>query len=201
MAAVRRVAGMGNAWGFRRFWGLALIVSVALAAGCGKPAGDDASFVADEVGGQHGPGAAGDSGHDGGLLPPQSVCNEMDPPDPDQSCGLTWEEHHQTNTRHLDRYPFDGDPDAADELADEVRQALEPLAAASGTPSVPDVETALSEVAPDARVVDNAARTRGTAFGIGIDGGCVYGSVHEGEIRVEIDGWIRDGGCLASYGH
>lgn len=192
---------MGSAWGLCRFWGLVLIVSVAAAAGCGEATGDDASSVVDEVGGQRGPGAAGESGHDEGPLPHQPACNEMDSPGSDSSCGPTWEERHQTNTRHLDRYPFDGDPNAADELADEVRQALEPLAVSGGTPSVPDVETALSDVAPDVQVVDNAARTRGTAFGIGIDGGCIFGSVHEGEIRVEIDGWIRDGGCLGSYGH
>jgi hypothetical protein len=52
---------------------------------------------------------------------------------------------------------------------------------------------------PDVQVALNAVRQAGTAFAVQVDGGCVFGAVHDGELTVDIGGYINDGGCLATY--
>ncbi|WP_458041169.1 MULTISPECIES: hypothetical protein [Bacteria] len=38
-------------------------------------------------------------------------------------------------------------------------------------------------------------------FGVGIDGGCVFGAVTPDAVAVDVGGYIMDGGCLAAVGH
>ena len=116
-------------------------------------------------------------------------------------CGTSPEELREMNLHYADRVEFTGDVAAATIVADEARLALEPLAAAFPVPSTDQVRTALLPVSDPVSVSSNAVRTAGTAFGIGVDGGCVFGSVHDGQVEVEVGGYVNDGGCLASYGH
>jgi hypothetical protein len=85
-------------------------------------------------------------------------------------------------------------------VADAARIALEPFASVLPAPSIEQVQAALAPVGA-ATVSSTAVRTAGAAFGLEVDGGCVFGSVHQGTVRVEIGGYVNDGGCLASYGH
>ena len=117
------------------------------------------------------------------------------------TCGPTFEELRETNLDYADRMPFAGDLPAATAVADEVRVALAPLAPTLPAPTAAEVEAALAPWAPNVTVSTDAVRTSGTAFGVSVDGGCVFGSVHDGTVDVEVGGGVNDGGCLASYGH
>ena len=116
-------------------------------------------------------------------------------------CGLSPEELREMNLAYADRLEFTGDLDAANAVAEQARTALAPIAGVLPQPSVEQVREALAPVSADVSVIDNAVRTAGTAFGIGVDGGCVFGTVHSGTVEVEIGGYVNDGGCLAAYGH
>jgi hypothetical protein len=115
-------------------------------------------------------------------------------------CGVPPEELREMNLHYADRVEFTGDIAAATRVADQARMALEPLAPILPAPAPEQVQGALAPVGY-ATVSSTAVRTAGTAFGIGVDGGCVFGSVHDGTVDVEIGGYVNDGGCLASYGH
>ena len=114
-------------------------------------------------------------------------------------CGLTPEELREINLHYADRVDFTGDLAAATDVADAARIALEPLASVLPAPSIEQVQAALAPVGA-ATVSSTAVRTAGAAFGLEVDGGCVFGSVHQGTVRVEIGGDVNDGGYLASYG-
>jgi hypothetical protein len=117
-------------------------------------------------------------------------------------CGLDPAVLREMNLDYADRLDFTGDIDAAGAVADQVRAALAPLAATPAPGPTPDqVRAALAPVGTDVEVSDIAVRTAGTAFGIAVDGGCVFGSVHDGTVDVEVGGYVDDGGCLAEYGH
>ena len=116
-------------------------------------------------------------------------------------CGTSPEELREANLAYADRLDFTGDLDAANLVVERARTALAPIAGVLPQPSVEEVQAALAPVSPDVAVIDNAVRTAGTAFGIGVDGGCVFGSVHDGAVEVEVGGYVNDGGCLAAYGH
>ncbi|HKE74298.1 MAG TPA: hypothetical protein VKB57_11820 [Acidimicrobiales bacterium] len=117
------------------------------------------------------------------------------------ACGLTPEQLRDINLHYADRVAFTGDRSAADALAARARTALAPLASARPQPSLDQVQTALAPLAPYVQVSSNAVRMAGAAFAIGVDGGCVYGSVWQGAVEVRVGGYVNDGGCLASYGH
>jgi hypothetical protein len=68
-------------------------------------------------------------------------------------------------------------------------------------PSPEHVRQALAPWEPGVTLSTDAVRTSGTAFAVSVDGGCVFGSVHDGVVDVEVGGYVNDGGCLASYGH
>lgn len=116
-------------------------------------------------------------------------------------CGLDPEALRESNLAYADRVAFSGDRAAASTIAERVRAALAPLAGARPSPSPDQVADALAPVSRNVVVSDNAVRTAGAAFGIEVDGGCVFGSVYGGAIEVEIGGYVNDGGCLAEYGH
>ncbi len=105
------------------------------------------------------------------------------------------------NLRYADRLEFSGNPQEANAVADQVRQALAELASVRPAPAVEDVRAVLRPWEPEVEVVDNAVRTAGTAFAVAVEGGCVFGSIYEGELEVAVGGYVHDGGCLASYGH
>jgi hypothetical protein len=115
-------------------------------------------------------------------------------------CGLTFEEQRSLNLRYAERMHFTGDANQADAVAAEVRRAVTSLASEKPNPTVADVRAALSRWA-DVAVTDNAVKTAGVAFGISVGGGCVFGSITDGRVAVDVGGYIRDGGCLAEYGH
>jgi hypothetical protein len=105
------------------------------------------------------------------------------------------------DAQYADRIPFSGDRAAATAMVERTGTALAPLAEVRPSPSPQQVAEALAPVSPNVVVSDNAVRTAGTAFGVEVDGGCVFGSVYDGAIEVEIGGYVNDGGCLAEYGH
>jgi hypothetical protein len=116
-------------------------------------------------------------------------------------CGVDPEALRESNLAYADRVAFSGDRAAATTIAERAGTALAPLAEVRPSPSPDQVADALAPVSPNVVVSDNAVRTAGAAFGIEVDGGCVFGSVYDGAIAVEIGGYVNDGGCLAEYGH
>lgn len=116
-------------------------------------------------------------------------------------CGPTFEEQRALNLRYAERLAFTGDLQQATATAEEVRGALAPLAGIRPSPSVDDVRAALGRWGRDVEVSGNAVRTAGTAFAVSVQGGCVFGALYDGALTVEVGGYVRDGGCLASYGH
>lgn len=116
-------------------------------------------------------------------------------------CGTPPEVLREANLSYADRLDFSGDLEAANAIAEQARTALAPLAGILPYPSPDKVKEALAPVSADVTTMDNAVRTSGAAFGIAIEGGCVFGTVYDGEIEVEVGGYVNDGGCLAAYGH
>jgi hypothetical protein len=152
-----------------------------------------------------GDGDDGGSAKDGGSLQQSEAATTTTWDDPcadpgSARCEVVWQEQRRSNRRHADRHDFLGDPASAEPTAAIVRDRLGRFAGGSETPSAAAVEDAL-EGLPAVQTATNAVATAGTAFGVAIDGGCVFGSVHEGEVRVEIGGYVNDGGCLAINGH
>jgi hypothetical protein len=129
-----------------------------------------------------------------------ATCGPDDPPD-EPPCGVPFEELRSTNLRYADRLDFEGDPSAALATAEEVRAALDQLVDAQPAPTVEDINGTLALWSDEVQVATNAVRTAGTGFGFGVDGGCVFGSVSDGQVDVSVGGYVNDGGCLASYGH
>ncbi len=119
---------------------------------------------------------------------------------PETHCGVTEAELRDMNLHYADRMDFAGDPADAAPVVGVVRQRLAPYVGTAAQPSAEDVEAALDGL-DSVQTSTNAVRTSGTAFAVAVDGGCVFGSIHDGELTVEIGGYINDGGCLASYGH
>jgi hypothetical protein len=153
-----------------------------------------------------------------GSEPPDAVLTEGPPGDGTQApgpsvdctsdddvesgmCGLDPEELRETNLAYADRMAFTGDLAAATAIADQARTALGPLADVQPPPTPDQVVHALATIDPHVVVSDNAVRAAGAAFAIEVGGGCVFGSVYDGAVDVEIGGYINDGGCLAVYGH
>lgn len=166
-----------------------VVVSVALGVallGCGG--GDDGGSV-ETAGSLQEDGAATATTWDDPCADPRSA-----------RCEAAWQEQRQSNRRHADRHDFLGDPANAEPTAATVRDRLARFAGGSATPSAAAVEDAL-EGLPEVQTATNAVATAGTAFGVAVDGGCVFGSIHQGEVRVEIGGYVNDGGCLAVNGH
>ena len=118
-----------------------------------------------------------------------------------QECHASFEELRKANLRYADRIDFSGDVDAAEATAAEVRAAVEPLATKEPSATADDVRTALAKWGRDIQVSDNAVKTAGVAFAVAVEGGCVFGSLWNGVVEVNVGGYINDGGCLASYGH
>lgn len=119
---------------------------------------------------------------DGAELPPE--CAPYDP-----------EHAMEQNDRHRERMETSAEARAAAEqpVAD-LRVRLEALRTES-TISVTSVEDALREVG----LVHHVARgdARAVAFGAdGPEGGCVFGEVRPDEVRIDVGGYIMDGGCL-----
>ncbi len=123
-------------------------------------------------------------------------------PDPEKGvCGIPFEDHRDLNLRHADRLDFAGDLEAAYAVAVEVEKRLEALLASGDPLSTETVESGLRELSEFVTVSDEAVRTSGVAFAIEVDGGCVFGDIGQEAFRVDIGGFVRDGGCLALYGH
>ncbi len=119
---------------------------------------------------------------DGAELPPE--CAPYDP-----------EHAMEQNDRHRERMETSAEARAAAEqpVAD-LRERLEALRT-EGTISVTGVEDALDETGLIHHVVRGDARA--VAFGAdGPKGGCVFGEVRLDEVRVDVGGYIMDGGCL-----
>lgn len=128
-----------------------------------------------------------------------SICAHI--PKDQGGCGPTFEEQRNLNLRYADRLDFTGDLDKAHEIANQVRAALEQIAAAHPSATPEQVRAALHAWEPDVEVTDKAVRMAGTAFAVAVGGGCVFGSVYGGEPKVSVGGYISDGGCLATYAH
>ena len=149
------------------------------------------------------PGAVqtGDPSGNGSLAPGTSVDCTSDQDFESGLCGVDPEVLRESNLAYADRVPFAGDRAAASAIAERTRTALAPLAGVRPSPSPDQVAEALAPVSPNVAVSDNAVRMAGAAFAIEVDGGCVFGSVYDGAIEVEIGGYVNDGGCLAEYAH
>lgn len=130
--------------------------------------------------------------------PPASPC-ALDAPAGEQ-CGLSESELRNLNLRYADRLPFEGDARELARAVARVQRALAPVR----EQSVPGVISALTAAGFDERQIvtsANAVRTAGLAYAVQLLDGCVFGSFQSGRFSVESGGWVRDGGCLASYGH
>ena len=127
----------------------------------------------------------------------ESACT--DTPE-DTQCGLTFEELRDLNMRYADRIDFDGDPADAAVLIGVVRHRLEPFVDVPTTPTEDELSDALDGL-DSPQVSASAVGASGVGFAVALEGGCVFGSILEGELTVEYGGYINDGGCLAVYGH
>jgi hypothetical protein len=170
------------------------VVAVAVIGGVVILAGRDGSEPPDAV------LTEGPSG-DGAQAPWPSVDCTSDEDVESGMCGLDPEELRETNLAYADRMVFTGDLAAATAIADQARTALGPLADVQPPPTPDQVADALAAFDHHVVVSDNAVRTGGAAFAIDVGGGCVFGSVYDGAVDVEIGGYVNDGGCLAVYGH
>ena len=69
----------------------------------------------------------------------------------------------------------------------------------------PFTEDAVREAVGDAGFASDSIQTRDdhrdVLFGIGVEGGCVFGAVTTEAVSIDVGGYIMDGGCLASVGH
>jgi hypothetical protein len=155
------------------------VVTLAALAGCGS--GDDAVVGS------------------GSRATTTSTCAHI--PRDQGGCGLTFEEQRALNLRYADRVPFAGDAAAAAKLVEEVRAAVASLVSVRPSPPVEHVRQALAKWGREVQVLDNAVRTAGAAFAVPMEGGCVFGSIYEGELKLDFGGYINDGGCLAAYAH
>jgi hypothetical protein len=146
-----------------------------------------------------GRGADTTVGRDGASsAPASSACVSNDEP----PCGVSFEELRSTNLHYADRIDFIGDPGPALATAEQVRAALQRVVdELQPNPSPDDIEATLAPWSDEVQVSTNAVRTAGTGFGFPVDGGCVFGSVSNGEVVVNVGGYINDGGCLAVFGH
>lgn len=126
-----------------------------------------------------------------------SVC--ADAPSNTQ-CGLTFEQLRDLNMRYADRFDFVGEPADAAVLIGVVRQRLEPFVGVPTTPTEDELYEALDGLSSP-QVSASAVGANGVGFAVSLEGGCVFGSIFEGELTVEYGGFINDGGCLAVYGH
>lgn len=97
------------------------------------------------------------------------------------------------NDRYRERMEMDAADQAANqELVDALTAALEGLDRAALSEDA--VRSAILEVgAADVQLRGDA---RAYLFGAIVPGGCVYGSVEQTAVTVELGGFILDGGCL-----
>ncbi len=119
-------------------------------------------------------------------------------------CGVTFEQLKRDNNRYAQRLPFAGDPVKAEDFAARVRVALAPLGGSGSQPTVEAVQGAMTAVLPpgsSVQVTTSARGLSGTAFGVVVAGGCVFGNIAGGVVTVSVGGYIHDGGCLAVIGH
>jgi hypothetical protein len=58
-----------------------------------------------------------------------------------------------------------------------------------------------AEAGFDVEVVEVRESQGEVLFGVGIDGGCVFGALTPDAVAVDVGGYIMDGGCLAAVGH
>jgi hypothetical protein len=115
-----------------------------------------------------------------------------------------FQELNRDNRRPYQRQPFAGDSIRVEESAARVREALSPFEDSDAQPAVEDVRQAISAVLPSKTLVEvttTAFGLPGTAFGAVVGDGCVFGSIHQGTVTVEVGGYINDGGCLPILGH
>lgn len=125
---------------------------------------------------------------------------------PNGSCQpASFEELNRVNRRYADRMPFSGDSAKAEEFAARVRQNLSPLADSDAyAPPIEDVRRAVVAALPpntSVGVTTSAFGLPGTAFGADVAGGCVFGSISQRTLNVEVGGYVNDGGCVALLGH
>lgn len=95
--------------------------------------------------------------------------------------------------------------DAARSAAAEHLGSLTSALNALRDTGAPLTEDAVREVFDDAGLVSESVQTRDDhgdiLFGVGVDGGCVFGAVDAEAVTVDVGGYIMDGGCLAAVGH
>jgi hypothetical protein len=151
-------------------------------------------------------GCSGGSAADQVMSTPSTASPRPQPPacglpDQVQACELSEEELRAVNLRYADRLPYVGNPRAALDVQAQVQKRLASIA--KGNPGPDELREALSTAFPELEIAtsDNAVRMAGTAFALAVDGGCVFGQIYLGELRVNVGGFINDGGCLAVYGH
>lgn len=187
------------------------LVAAALASGCvlaGCAGGSDTDVgtgaatnasAADSVAvpAEQPPPTSGDDGLPADGRTFEEVCGDAPA---DTYCGVTQDELHAMNMHYADRLDFVGDPAEAAITVGVVRELLAPFVGTSTQPSAEDVAAALDGL-ESVQTSTNAVGAAGTAFAVAVDGGCVFGAVLQGELTVELGGFVNDGGCLASYGH
>ena len=176
---------------------LAATAVVLAGAGCGDadPVNSDAadtSVMASEA-----PSILED---DAPELSPEEIESACAQAPADTQCGITFEDLHDLNMRYADRFDFKGEPADAAVLIGVVRQRLAPFVGVPTTPTEDELHEVLDGLSYP-QVSASAVRSNGVGFAVSMEGGCVFGSIFEGELTVEYGGFINDGGCLAVYGH
>lgn len=130
------------------------------------------------------------------TVTPTAACPQVDGAELPPECAPYDPEHAmEQNDRHRERMDTSAAARAAAEQpAADLRVRLEALRT-DGAITVTAVEDALR----GAGLVQHVAQgdARGVAFGAdGPEGGCVFGEVRPDGVRVEVGGYILDGGCL-----
>lgn len=101
--------------------------------------------------------------------------------------------------RQRSELPAEQRPEA-DRRVQEIRSLLGD-AASSGTLTPEEARDVLGAAGYTQVQTAGSDSGSGLAVGVGIDGGCVFGTVNGDSADLEASGYIADGGCLPARGH
>jgi hypothetical protein len=136
---------------------------------------------------------------------PTPTCVVLEQPmlDPPEGCTV-YDGEANMDLNELYRQRMEMTDAARAAAAEHIEPLMSALTAMRDT-GEPLTEDAAREVFGDAGFVSDSVQTRDDhgdiLFGIGVDGGCVFGAVTPEAVSVDVGGYIMDGGCLAEVGH
>lgn len=115
----------------------------------------------------------------------------------------SWEQKHADNEAYRRRATLP--PEAAAEakpVAEALRDEFADLRERKLHGEAPVAEAVRAVAPPGTNVVIRAGGARSAVvFAIELPGGCLTGFYDERESKVEVGGYINDGGCLTAPGH